>query len=135
MIVTTNVCLKFNATKYVFGQISKKPPCRTPFNSQHVNGSQISLKSASHYFYLNSPSLWAKLILKISLLVVCEILGVFVDTLTADDKYNLGNCDNLQLPITVQLSKKLKTFSQFFCTIKGIYIKFETFRTKYHLHS
>ena len=130
MIVTTNVCLEFNATKYVVGHISKKPNCRTPFNSQHVNGSQISVKSASHYFYLNSPSLWAKLILKISLLVICEILGVFVNTLTADDKYNLGNCANLQLPITVQLSKKLKAFSQFFVPYLEFISTFKHFEQK-----
>ena len=130
MIVTTNVCLEFNATKYVVGHISKKPNCRTPFNSQHVNGSQISVKSASHYFYLNSPSLWAKLILKISLLVICEILGVFVNTLTADDKYNLGNCANLQFPITMQLSKKLKTFSQFFVPYLEFTSNFKHFEQK-----
>ena len=130
MIITTNVFLEFKTTKYVVRQISKKPHFRTAFDSQHVKGSQISVKSASHYFYLNSPSLWAKLILKMSLLVIWETLGVFVNTLTADDKYNLGNCANFQLPITMQLSKKLKTFSQFFVPYLEFTSNFKHFEQK-----
>ena len=30
-----------------------------------------------------------------SLLMICEILGLFVDTLIADDKYSLRNRENL----------------------------------------
>ena len=49
-------------------------------------------------------------------LVICEILGVFVNTLTSDDKYRVWDCDKLLLPIQGQLSKKRKTFSAFlFC--------------------
>ena len=39
-------------------------------------------------------------------LVLGEILGVFVNTLTADDKYRVQDCENLPLPIQMQLSKK-----------------------------
>ena len=46
-------------------------------------------------------------------LVLGEILGVFVNTLTADGKYPVQGCENLQLPIQMQLSEKRKTFSQF----------------------
>ena len=42
--------------------------------------------------------------LKISTLVICEILVVFANTLTADDKYPVGECDNLRLLIQMQLS-------------------------------
>ena len=51
---------------------------------------------------------------EISLLVICEIKGVFVKTFTGDDNYPLRNCENLLLPIKMQLSKKWKTFSQLF---------------------
>ena len=47
-------------------------------------------------------------------LVLGEILGVFVNTLTADGKYPVQGCENLQLPIQMQLSEKRKTFSEFF---------------------
>ena len=46
-------------------------------------------------------------------LVIGEILPVFVDTLTADGMYPLQDCDNLQLPIQMQLSQKRKKLSQF----------------------
>ena len=50
-------------------------------------------------------------------LVLCEILGVFLNTLTVDCKYAVQNCDNLQLPNQMQLSEKRQTFSQFFVPI------------------
>ena len=42
--------------------------------------------------------------LKLSTLVICEILVVFANTLAADDKYPVGECDNLRLLIQMQLS-------------------------------
>ena len=59
-------------------------------------------------------SLSGKLIPKMSPVVSGEILGVFVNTLTADVKYPLQDCENLQLPIQMQLFGKRKKFSQFF---------------------
>ena len=52
---------------------------------------------------------WKKL-----LLVRLEILGQFVNTLTANAKYSLHNKRNFQQQIEMQLSQKLKTFSGFF---------------------
>ena len=40
-----------------------------------------------------------KLIWIISSLVLGEILGVFVNTFTADVKYPVQGCENLQVPI------------------------------------
>ena len=60
------------------------------------------------------PSFSEKLIWKMYPLVLGEILGVFVNTLTADGKYPVQGCENLQLPIQMQLSEKQKTFPQFF---------------------
>ena len=45
---------------------------------------------------------------KMSLLVTHKSLSLFVNTLTADDKYSLLNKDNLAQPIHMQLSKKKK---------------------------
>ena len=55
-----------------------------------------------------------KLIRKMSLIVLGEILAVFVKTMTADGKYPVGVCKNLQHPIQMQLSEKSKSFCQFF---------------------
>ena len=46
--------------------------------------------------------------------MIRKLLGVFVNILTADDKYSLLNRDNLRQPIQMQLSQKQITFSQFF---------------------
>ena len=42
------------------------------------------------------------------------ILGVFVNTLTAYGKYLVQDCENLEVPIQMQLSEKRKFFSEFF---------------------
>ena len=52
-----------------------------------------------------------KLIWKLSPLVLGEILRVFVNTLNADDKYRVQDCENLPLPREMQLSEKQKSFS------------------------
>ena len=46
--------------------------------------------------------------------MIHKILGLFVNTLTVDDKHYMLNRDNLTQPIQLQLSQKQKTFSQFF---------------------
>ena len=51
---------------------------------------------------------------KKSLLVVQKILRLFVNPLTATDKYYLLNRDNLAQPIEMQISQKEKNISQFF---------------------
>ena len=40
-----------------------------------------------------------------SLLVIFKILGVFVNRLTADDKYSVLNIENLIQPIQIHLFK------------------------------
>ena len=58
--------------------------------------------------------MWGQFSWKKSLLVPWKILGVFVDTLTADENYSLLNRDNLKHHIQMQLSQKQNTFSNFF---------------------
>ena len=48
-----------------------------------------------------------------SLLVIPEILGLFVNTLTVNDKYSLRNSEDLQQRIQMQIKKKKKQFSAF----------------------
>ena len=54
------------------------------------------------------------MIWKISPLYKFEMIGVFVNTWTADYKYSIPQCENLQFPIQMQLSEKPNTFSQLF---------------------
>ena len=95
---------KLQTVKDLVRQLSKNRCFRTSFDSQHVKRSQTIVKSAWEHFYHIFPSLWQEMIRKISALSKFEILGAFVNTLTADDKYAFPDCENLGFPIQVQLS-------------------------------
>ena len=68
-----------------------------------------------------------------SLLVILKILGLFVNTLTADDKYSLGNRENLRQPIQKELCKKQKPFTAFFAAFLKSTLRFEHFETNMRL--
>ena len=55
---------------------------------------------------------------------------MFVNTLTPDGKYQGQYCENLQLPIQMQLSEKGKTFSQFFVPFLESPSNFKHFKKK-----
>ena len=65
-----------------------------------------------------------------SLLVICEILGLFFNTLTAYDKYSLQSNNNLPQPIQTQLSKKQQKQCQFFAKVLKSTSNFENFEKK-----
>ena len=67
------------------------------------------------------------------MLVLCKILGLFVNTLSEDDKYCLLYNDNLLQPIQILLSQKQKTFSQFFSGFLKSTLNFEHFEKKINL--
>ena len=91
--------------------MSKKSRLRNFFNSQYAEGSQTMLKSAQQHFYHFFLSLSREWIWKMSLLVISEILELFLNTLTADDKYSLRKSENFWQPIQMKLSKKETFFS------------------------
>ena len=64
---------------------------------------------------------------KKSALVVCKILRLSVNTLTADDKYSLLNRDNLTQRIRILVSQKQITFSQFFSNFLESTLNFKHF--------
>ena len=72
---------------------------------------------------------------KKSLLVICKILRLFVNTFSAVDKYSLPNREYLTQPIQMQLSQKQKTFPRFFCAFSKSKLKFERFQKKDDPHS
>ena len=65
-----------------------------------------------------------------SLLVICEVLGLVVNTLTADDKYSRYYKKNFKGPIQMQLSKKPKVFSQNFIALSKFAKHFQHFEAK-----
>ena len=55
---------------------------------------------------------------------------MFVNTLTADDKYSLLNRDNLTQQNRTQLSQKQRAFSQFFLAFSKYTLNFEDFEKR-----
>ena len=67
------------------------------------------------------------------MLVLRKILGLFVNTLSEDDRYCLLYKDNLLQPIQILLSQKQKTFSQFFSAFLKSTLNSEHFQKKINL--
>ena len=67
----------------------KQPRVRTLMDGQHVKRSQTLLKSARQYFCHIFGLFRKKITSKNSVLVVSEMLSLFLNTLTLDDKYSL----------------------------------------------
>ena len=59
-----------------------------------------------------------------------EILRLFVNTLTADDKYSRRNVENLRQQFETPLSEKQKTFSGFFIAFLKCAWNFAHFQKK-----
>ena len=72
---------------------------------------------------------------KKSVLVRRKSLLLFVNTLTADDKYSLLKRDNLAQPIRTQLSQKQKAFYLFFLAFSKCALNLKNFQKKYDPHS
>ena len=64
------------------------------------------------------------------MLVLCKILGLFVNTLTDNDKYCLHYRDNLTQPSQILLSQKQKTFSEFVSAFLKSTLNSEHFQKK-----
>ena len=90
---------------------------RTPFDNGLVNEFHTLLKWARQHYYPLFLSIRGKLSWKKSPSVWYEILRLFVNGLTADDKYSGTNIQNLRQQFQTPLSQKQKTFS-------GIFIAF-----------
>ena len=122
--------------------------CRwKPFSSDRVNKFKKLLKASQKCIYATFSSLKlvlkTKLILKKLMLLRSEILRLLANTLTSNYEYSFIKRENLTLPTQMNLSWKLKTFSEFFIAflqsplnlkfeicILEIYIKFKTFFKK-----
>ena len=110
--------------------MSKKSRFRGCFDKQYGKRAQALLKSASQHLYHIHRSLPRKLSWKKSLLLTCQILGLLVNTLAADEKYPLVKRDSLTIKFQMQLSQKQKTFSEFFAAFLKSTINFKHFEKK-----
>ena len=84
--------------------MAKKPRVRKLMDDQHIKGTERLLKFARQYFCDIFRLLWKEISLKNSKLVVPEILRLFVNILTPDDKYSLSAKACLTQPIEMILS-------------------------------
>ena len=103
--------------KEVATETSRRSFFRTPFGNQRVNGFQTPLKVATHHCYPFFLWIWGKLSWKKTALLWLKILRLFVNTLTADDKYSFRNMQNFLQKLQTLLSEKRKTFSGFLIEI------------------
>ena len=69
------------------------------------------------------------------MLVLCKILGLFVNTLSDDGKSSVLYRENLTQQIHILLSRKPKTFSQLSSKIFKLTLNFEHFSKKDDPHS
>ena len=68
----------------------KNPNVRALMDSQHVKVSERLLKFERQYVCTIFWSFWNEITSENSVLAVCEILRLFVNILTGDDKYSLS---------------------------------------------
>ena len=105
----------------------KKSCFRAPSNKQQGKRAEPLWKSASQHLYHIYWSLPSKLSWKKSLFLICQILGLLVNTLPADEKYLVLNRDNLTIAIEMLLSQKQKSFAQFFAVFLKFRMNFQYF--------
>ena len=116
MSLLVSVFPKVLTPKEVVTWTSKAPCFRTPFGNQRVQEFQTLSKSGRHHYYWIVPWIWDKLSWKKCRLVKFEILRLFVNTLTTDDKYSSRNIQNLTQQLQMAISQKQKTFYRIFIT-------------------
>ena len=100
--------------KDVATETSKRSCFRTPLANERVNGFQTLLKSARNHYYPLFSSIRSKSSYKKSPSVWYEILRLFVNALSTDDKYSGSNMQNLPQQFQTPLSQKQNYFSWFF---------------------
>ena len=130
MNLIADVFRKLRTKKNHVRSTSQKWSFKGSFGKQHGKPAQTLLKFAWQHLYHIYWLLWRQLTCKKSLLVTWKISRLFPNTLSADGKYSLLNRDNLTQPIQMQLSRKQKTFSEFFSAFLKSSLNFEHFQKK-----
>ena len=103
-IVIGNAFPKLGTAQGLVTPLTIQRHLKTSFDSQHVKRFETLVKSSWEHFYHISSSLWGEIIWKTSPWLKFGIIGLFVNTWTADYKYPVPDCENLPFPIQIQLS-------------------------------
>ena len=135
MTLIAHLFLRLRPAKNVVRYMSKKSLFRLIF--QKKDGRRVSalLRSGRQHLYNIYWSKGRQLNCKKYLLVICKILRLFVNILSAIEKYSLPNREYLSQTIQVQLSQKEKTFPWFFSAFSKSKLNFEHFQKKDDPHS
>ena len=134
MTLIAYLFLRLSPAKNVVRYMSKKSRFRLPFQKEH--GKRVSTLSFFEWqnLYHIYWSTRRQFSCKKSLLVICKSLRLFVNTMSPVDKCSLPSTDNLMQPIHIQLSQKLKTFSELFPAFSISRLNFEHFQKKDDAH-
>ena len=130
MSLIADVFPKLRTPKNLVRSMSKKSRLKGSFGKQHGKCVQTLLKCQGQLLWHIYWSLLRQLSYKKSLLVICNIRRLFPDTLSDNGKYSLFNRDNLTQLIQMQLSRKQKTFFEFFSSFLKSGWNFEHFQKK-----
>ena len=103
-IVIANVFPKLRTVKDLVRLLSKKRRLKTSLDSEHVKESQKLVTSVWEHFYHIFLSVWGEMISKIAPLLKFQIIGIFVNTMTADYQCPVPDSKNFLFPIQIQLS-------------------------------
>ena len=103
-IVIANVFPKLTTVYGLVTPLTIQRRLKTSFDSQDVKRFQTLVKSSWEHFYHIFLSLWGEQTWKISTWLKFKMIGLFVNTWTADYKYPVPECENLPFPIQIQLS-------------------------------
>ena len=130
MILIAHVFMKLRTQNKLVRTMPKNSRFKRSFKKQDGKCDQTLLKCQWQLLYQIYSSLLRQLSDKKSLLVICKISSLFINTLSDDNKYSLFNRDNLTQPIQMQLSPKQKTFSDFFAPFFKSSFNFEHIQEK-----
>ena len=130
MTLIAEVFPKLRSPKKKVRSMSIKSRFKGSFKKQHGKCAQTLLKGQGPLLYDIYRSLLRQLSYKKSVLVICKISRLFINTLSADGNNSLFNRDKLMQPIEMQLSRKEKTFSEFFAAFLKSRLNFENFHKK-----
>ena len=135
MTLIAYLFLRLPPAKNMVRYMSKKFPFRLPFQKEHGRRVTTLFKFERQNLYHIYWSTRTQFSYRKSLLGICKSLRLFVNTMSAVDKCSLPNTHNLMLPIHIQFSQKLKTFSKLFPAFWKSRLNFEHFQKKDEAHS
>ena len=128
MILLNDMFLNLMTRYHVVRKMSKKSRFREPFDKYHGERAETLFKTEQQHLYHIYWPLWMQLRLKKSLWVKRKIIGLFVNPLTADDKYSHLKIGYLLQLFQMPLSQKGKILSQFSFTFSKFKFNFEHFQ-------